>query len=92
MNFADISVKEPQSMVTAVVRLATCAERRAGGCAKVESGRGEMILVRSKHHVLFQGAVFRGGGYQFNSNWTETLSFAAHGLVPLGCERVLTKA
>jgi hypothetical protein len=54
MNFADISVKEPQSMVTTVVRL---AERRAGGHAKVESERDETILVRSKDHVPFKGSV-----------------------------------
>jgi len=71
-------------MVMAVVRLVTCAE--------VELGRDETILVRSKHHVPFQGVVFRGGGYQFNSNWTEAVSFAAHGLVPLGCERVFPSA
>ena len=41
MNFADISVKEPQLMVTAVVRLATCAERRAGGRAEVETRRDD---------------------------------------------------
>jgi hypothetical protein len=39
-----------------------------------------------------RGAVFRDGEYQFNPNRTETLSFAAHGLVPLGCERVCPRA
>jgi len=52
-----------------------------------KSRRDETILVRSKHYVPFQGAVFRGREYQFNSNWTETVSFAAHELVPLSCER-----
>jgi hypothetical protein len=41
MNFADISVKESLSTVTAVIRLATCAERRTGGCPEIEPSRDE---------------------------------------------------
>jgi hypothetical protein len=59
MNFADISVKESLSTVTAVVRLATCAERRTGGCPEIEPSRDETTrhdtLVRSKYQVPFQG-------------------------------------
>jgi hypothetical protein len=87
MNFADISVKEPQSMVTAVIRLTKCAERRTGGHPEVESRRDETGEERPLCTV--PGAVFRGEGYQFNSNWTETLSLPL--VLRVGCSRLAVK-
>ena len=80
MNFVDISVKESPSTVTAIVHLATYAKSRTGGRLKsrrAETRQGD--TGEEQASCTIPGAMIRGGGYRFNSNWMKALSFAMRG-------------